>query len=311
MKNETHIYGIKSVAIVIMAIVAIVAHAAKSPVDYVNPYIGNISHLLMPTFPTVHLPNGMMRVYPVRGAYTESLINGLPIIVVNHRECQAFNLSASQSIAANDEFPYSIVTDYDNEEITPYYYATDIDNQNIRAEYTPAAHSAVYRLTPDKDAGDMTVILSARNGEMTVDDRIMSGYQYSWGGIKVYIYAVVSRVPLKGGIVSGGKLTERKAGGGDDACGAMVFDTKMPLEIRYGISYIDVEQARMNMEREVGHSTFEKIKDTARQAWNDNLGKIEVEGGSDADKEVFYTALYRCFERVLTLVSVVMTHYLH
>ena len=38
----------------------------KTPVDYVNPYIGNISHLLVPTFPTIHLPNSMLRVYPER-----------------------------------------------------------------------------------------------------------------------------------------------------------------------------------------------------------------------------------------------------
>ena len=43
---------------------------AKEPVDYVNPYIGNISHLLVPTFPTVQLPNSMLRVYPERGDYT-------------------------------------------------------------------------------------------------------------------------------------------------------------------------------------------------------------------------------------------------
>lgn len=95
------------------------AGAATAPVDYVNPYIGNISHLLMPTFPTVHLPNGMMRVYPVRGSYTESRVNGLPVLVVNHRECQAFNLSASQSLHDGDAIPHSIVTDYDNEVITP------------------------------------------------------------------------------------------------------------------------------------------------------------------------------------------------
>ena len=35
-------------------------------VDYVNPYMGNISHLLVPTYPTVHLPNSMLRVYPER-----------------------------------------------------------------------------------------------------------------------------------------------------------------------------------------------------------------------------------------------------
>jgi len=37
------------------------------PVDLVNPYMGNISHLLVPTYPTVHLPNSMLRFYPNRG----------------------------------------------------------------------------------------------------------------------------------------------------------------------------------------------------------------------------------------------------
>lgn len=192
-------------SLLLSAFVAGSAFAAKTPVDYVNPYMGNISHLLMPTFPTVHLPNGMMRVYPVRGSYTESRVNGLPLLVVNHRECQAFNLSATQSSGADDTLPYSIVTDYDNEEITPYYYATDIDGQNIRAEFTPAAHSAVYRLSPDPEGGDMTLILNARNGEMNIDGRSMSGYQYSWGGIKVYIYAEVDRVPVRSGVLAGGR----------------------------------------------------------------------------------------------------------
>lgn len=43
---------------------------SKSPVDFVNPYMGNISHLLVPTYPTIHLPNSMLRVYPERGDYT-------------------------------------------------------------------------------------------------------------------------------------------------------------------------------------------------------------------------------------------------
>ena len=58
--------------------------------DYVNPYIGNISHLLVPTFPTVQLPNAMLRVYPERADYTSEYVNGLPVIVTNHRERSAF-----------------------------------------------------------------------------------------------------------------------------------------------------------------------------------------------------------------------------
>ena len=55
----------------------------KDPVDYVNPYMGNISHLLVPTFPTVHLPNSMLRVYPERADFTGDRLNGLPIIVTS------------------------------------------------------------------------------------------------------------------------------------------------------------------------------------------------------------------------------------
>ena len=70
---------------------------SKQPVDYVNPYIGNISHLLVPTYPTIHLPNSMLRVYPERENYTGNQIGGLPLIVTSHRGSSAFNISLFNS----------------------------------------------------------------------------------------------------------------------------------------------------------------------------------------------------------------------
>lgn len=277
--------------------------AAASPVDYVNPYIGNISHMLKPTYPTVHLPNGMMRVYPARDSYTESRVNGLPLLIVNHRECTAFNLSAIRTLHQPEKLSHSIVTDYDNEEITPYYYATDIDSQQIRAEYTPSRHSAVYSLTPVAGEGDMTLILNSQNGEMTVDGRTMSGYQHTWGGIKVYIYAEVDRDPIEAGVLSEGRLSAVKEGRGDEACAVMTFTGDAPVTMRYAVSYIDADQARRNMEAEVGDKDFDRVKKEARDAWDAELGKITVEGGSEEDKEVFYTALYRCYERPVDIAE--------
>lgn len=75
------------------------------PVDYVNPYMGNISHLLVPTFPTVHLPNSMLRVYPERADFTGDRLGGLPIIVTNHRERSMLNLcpyQGDESLATRD-----------------------------------------------------------------------------------------------------------------------------------------------------------------------------------------------------------------
>ena len=68
----------------------------KEPVDYVNPYMGNISHLLVPTYPTIHLPNSFLRVYPERDDFTGDLLNGLPLVVTSHRGSSAFNLSPFQ-----------------------------------------------------------------------------------------------------------------------------------------------------------------------------------------------------------------------
>jgi hypothetical protein len=59
--------------------------SSKEPVDYVIPYIGGISHLLVPTCPTTHLPNSMIRMYPLRGELTHDRIEGFPLNITSHR----------------------------------------------------------------------------------------------------------------------------------------------------------------------------------------------------------------------------------
>ena len=93
---------------------------ALSPIEYVNPYVGNISHLLVPTFPTIHLPNSMLRVYPERADFTGDRLNGLPIVVTNHRETSAFNLTPYQG-PENGLKPV-IPLSYDQERLRPYRY---------------------------------------------------------------------------------------------------------------------------------------------------------------------------------------------
>ncbi|MFT7162030.1 MAG: hypothetical protein ACI9GZ_003217, partial [Bacteroidia bacterium] len=83
--------------------------------------MGNISHLLVPTFPTIHLPNSIMRVYPERRDFTADLLNGLPLVVTSHRGSSAFYLSPYQG----DESGIKPVVkySYDNEKLTPYSYS--------------------------------------------------------------------------------------------------------------------------------------------------------------------------------------------
>ncbi|MDB8049206.1 hypothetical protein PNE24_25440, partial [Escherichia coli] len=96
----------------------------KNPVDYVNPYMGNVSHLLVPTYPIVHLPNSMLRVYPQRGDYLSDKIHGLPLLQISHRGSFVFNLSPFQG--EESELKRVFDYDYDNESIKPYHYQVEL-----------------------------------------------------------------------------------------------------------------------------------------------------------------------------------------
>lgn len=221
-------------------------YAKKSPVDYVNPYMGNISHLLKPTYPTVHLPNGMLRIYPQRGDHTESYIHGLPIIVVNHRENCCFNLSAFQGYES--QLSPVIRTDYDNEQIMPYYYKSDIDNQQIKAEFTPTYRAAIYRLTYTQNKPGY-LILNSGNGEMEIEGNSIKGYQNTWGNTRVYIYLETDIIPSKSGILKDKKLnTAQTKTSGDNSCAVFCFDGQTQINARYGISFISIEQAKKNLQ---------------------------------------------------------------
>ncbi|MEM9143054.1 MAG: GH92 family glycosyl hydrolase [Bacteroidota bacterium] len=81
---------------------------------------------------------------------------------------------------------------------------------------------------------------------------------------------------------------------GDSLGAYMRYNFKVPtqVEMKVGISYISLANARENLDKEISGANFEQIKEAAREAWNRELSKIEVEGGSAEDKTIFYTALY-------------------
>lgn len=119
----------KKFLLFVMSLAMFVPHSQgseKEPVDYVNPYIGNISHLLVPTFATIQLPNSMMRIYPARQDYTTERMGGLPVIVTNHRERSAFSISPWQKTPLR---PVASLT-WDQEKLTPYSWDVELDDNS-------------------------------------------------------------------------------------------------------------------------------------------------------------------------------------
>jgi predicted alpha-1,2-mannosidase len=265
------------------------------PVDYVNPYMGNISHLLVPTFPTIHLPNSLLRVYPERGDFTGDLLKGLPLVVTSHRGSSAFNLSPFQGEESdlNPVISYS----YDQEKLTPYSYSVYLDEQQTEVRFGISHQSAIYEIDFSQDL-PAYLILNSRNGALKWDGVAVSGFQSIENNTRVYLYLKPEQLPETVSVLKNSELTGEKEASGKNACVVLKYaKSEKSLRLRYGISFIDEAQAKKNMEREVANSDLKTIHENGRKVWNEALGKIKVSGSTDNEKTIFYTSFYRTFER--------------
>lgn len=275
------------------------ADIIDTPVDYVNPYIGNISHLLVPTFPTVHLPNSMLRVYPERREYTTDYISGLPVIVTSHRGRSAFSISPKGEQC--DVFSPVIDYTYDNERITPYRYSVYLDEAKVEVDFAPSHQSALYNL---KFAGGThnQLIVNSRNGMLKTTGCGVSGYEtIGSGSTKIYLYLEAEQPIVNSGVVKNNEIHYNQifARGKNEAI-VLGFSAD-EVNVRYGISFISEEQAQKNLKREIDTYCVDDLARIGKAKWNEALGKIEVGGGSENDKVVFYTSLYRTYERMINI----------
>ena len=268
-------------------------------VDYVNPYIGNISHLLVPTFPTIQLPNSLMRIYPTRGDYTSERLEGLPVVVTNHRERSAFRISVTQGTKLKP----IISTSWDQERVTPYSYYVQIADNTIDVSLAVSHQSAIYDFefsNPDQPA---TVILCSDNGKMNAQGSHAEGYQQLSSSMRIFFSGEFSVKPIECGVLRDGDIQSGQARAeGRQASVAFRFPAGIrKVSLRYGISLIGETQASHNLAREQKGFNRLAVEKKGRKVWNETLGHIQVKGGSEDQKTVFYTSYYRTFERPVCL----------
>jgi predicted alpha-1,2-mannosidase len=272
------------------AIFAPLSSQSKAPVDWVDPTIGNIGYLLEPTRPTVSLPNSMLRFYPVRRDALDDQVHSFPLTIISHRLGELFWLMPCDG--QPDAAAWSRPAAYDLERTTPYYYSTRFDGSLIRTEFTPTARCGYFRFT--FPSGRPVILLANRqDGELAAQGtRTISGYE-RFKDMKAFVYGEfsvpVTIIPTQHGAKSRLVITARGNG--------------KTLEFRYAISYISRDQARQNLRQGIPHRDFEAVKRKARDRWNQVLGQVKVRGGTTAQRRVFYTALYRCYERMVNITE--------
>jgi predicted alpha-1,2-mannosidase len=251
---------------------------ACAQVEYVDPTIGNVGILLVPTRPAVYLPNSMVRVYPMRDDTMVDRIESFPLTISSHRQPELF------SIMPGDGSPAA----YDQEKTTPYYYSVRFDDSLLRTEFTPTERCGYFRFTFPK-GGASIVVANRQAGSLHAGANGALNGQESVGDLKAYIYGEFT-APVKIQTESTGDKTRLVA-----------TAQATTVEFRYGVSFISVEQAEKNLRHEIPDWGFDRVRDAAKARWNETLGRISVQGGTDAQRKIFYTALYRCFERMINI----------
>nr|WP_321408219.1 GH92 family glycosyl hydrolase [uncultured Carboxylicivirga sp.] len=272
----------------------------RQPIDFVNPYMGNISHLLVPTFPTIHLPNSMLRVIPSRNDYTTDKLFGLPVVTTSHRGSSAFNISPVSSI--DDKLQSVYKYSYDQEKISPYAWDVYLDEEQIEVKYAVSHQAGIYSFEFASGQNN-SIVINNQSGEIAYSDGAVIGFQVVSNAVrekttKVYLYMEMDEPAIKAGLLKAGEISDEKSGNGRNVSIALAFDKGVnKVRAKYGISFISVEQAKANLYREILDFDLDRIKEEGRSVWNNALSKTKVEGGTEDDKVVFYTSVYRTYER--------------
>ncbi len=260
-------------------------------VEFVDPTIGGVGFLLVPTRPVVHLPNSMVRVYPTKPDQLEDQISAFPLTIRSYHRDGLFAVMPSEKIPSNQD--WDLPQPNDLEKTTPYYYATRLDDSLIQIEFTPTARCGFFRFT--FPGPKQRVLLGGRlAGEVKAEgENAVSGIE-PFLGMTAYFY----------GEFNGSMDFQKPEGAGEPGrLAATPKEARKVVEFRYGISFISVEQARKNLENEIGKKDFDLVREEAKKRWNEVLGQVVVEGGTEKQKKVFYTALYRSYERMINITE--------
>ncbi len=265
--------------------------------SYIDPTIGNVSRFLVPTYPTFHLPNQMLRMVPQKKDYISDEVMAFPLQVAGHRDKGLFLMKVGKG---------DMHIDHDLEVVHPWHYSTYLVEDDIRVSFAPGAKGAIYKLEfPTQGKGDISIegsdhfsALPEEEGAFTMEDKIVyktRGIFSETRELTVFVFGQICHE--NGTAVSNAEFTT------DQGNLAITLEEEVhsTVLIKYAISYISYDQARVNYTKEVEHSGFYDLAASGKSEWEEAIGQIRVEGGTTAQKRTFYTSLYRTHERMVDI----------
>ena len=283
-----------------------VASGQEDYTKYVDPTIGNVSQLLVPTYPTFSLPNQMIRMFPIKPDYIADQVTAWPFQIESHRTSGILRMKVSLGEINSESWNKKMAIDHDLEIVRPWHYSTYLIDDDITVSFAPAKKCAIYKI--DFPVSEKKNILISGTNAMKSDAigenafSMVERYSYKTRGItpvtrnmSAFCYGEITDInskPLTGLQISpsNGRMSVTISGKG----------SKTAL-VKYAISYISLDQAKKNFKSEIADQSFENTVAKGKKAWDKVINQIEVEGGTEAQKRSFYTSLYRTYERMIDI----------
>lgn len=302
-----------------------------TPVQYVDPFIGTdvspADRFLAGfaggnVFPGASFPHGMVQWSPDTTTapggyrYAQSVIQGFSLTHFSGRGCPAYQdfpfMPAIGPLAASplDPADYASSFSHSNEVAMPGYYSVSLDASNIQVALTVTERSGFGQFTYPR-SHDALMLINA-GGSATGDDQAGTGVQiigpnqivgsassgrfcHGANTYTVYFAALFDRPFSTFGTWDGSAVMPHALTSSGKHAGAYVgFNTleKQTVQVKVGISFVSTANALLNLEQEDPDWDFNAVRAQANSAWNARLSQIEVSGGTQQEKTVFYTALY-------------------
>ena len=291
------------VSVICFMNISAIAGTPKEPVDYVNPAIGGVSMLLSTTRPMVQLPHGYPQVTPdlnpgVNDSYVATKIYGFP----------AGGVSIMPSTGNVRTEPGEIASSFDRdfETRTPYYYRGLLGTYDIWTSYTVGHFAIFYRFDfPSADAHHVNLMMPDSGSMRIVSPSLVEG-ETTIKGVPYFFCLKFSR-PFRGqeSWKYGGTPVDSKLIEGERVGLTLNFSGagKELIQVKVGLSFISLNQARKNLDQAIQGWNFKRLEAQTKSAWNNLLGKISVVGGTEAQKTIFYSSLYRAEEDMMDITE--------
>ena len=303
----------KSVAILLMCCLFCILplQGQRLPIDYVNPFLGT-APLTNPAdigftppwrvwaglvFPGVSVPNAMVQLSPITkfGSGAGYEYENSQIYAFAHTNKGHWNLCNIPLLPVSGEVnPGDFASNFNHkrESAHPGYYQVYLERYGINVELTSTLRTGYHRYTYDDNTRPKKLIVNlpvsnerVRDWNLEADgDYAFKGYQTA--SEKVFFYAV-SNYKINN--------VERLKGAKADLPVLSFAEGKKPVEITIGLSFVSTANAKENLEIETGNKNFDAVRAEASATWEKLLSKIQVSGGTERHKELFYSCLYRSF----------------